>query len=200
MRRAAKCTLVATAALAALAATGAAAGESKSSSWIRVQQLPTGGSMAGTGEQIEIYSFHWGPRQSTSVDGARRGGGNHMTMDDTAGREKMQPGGGGAAVGANETITVGGGRTESGQATGKRQHKPFVVSGYYDAPLPRGSVRVKVKMPWPTCRVGAAYPRLELAGGGRRYVLEGVTVASCGHSSADDRPTEEVAFYYNKIG
>jgi len=57
------------------------------------------------------------------------------------------------AVGANESITIGSARTESavavkpapvdsfeaagsqspasGQATGKRQHKPFCLSGYY---------------------------------------------------------------------
>ena len=99
-------------------------------------------------------------------------------------------------------MTVGGGRTETGQATGKRQHMPLRTRAYFDAPLPQGSVRVKVKMPWPACRVGATYPRLELAGGGKRYVLRDVTVASCGRASgdADDRPTEEVAFYYNAVG
>ena len=30
-------------------------------------------------------------------------------------------------------------------------------------------------------------------------ILQDVAVASCGRSAADDRPTEEVAFYYNKI-
>lgn len=159
------------------------------------------------GEQIEIQSFSWGPRQSTSNDGARTRAGNQVIMDDTAGREKMQPGGGGGggAAGASESLTVGANRTEtaSGQATGKRQHKPLAMKTYYDAPLPQGSVRVKVKMPWLACRVGATYPRLELGGGGKTYVLEDVRVASCGGRSAsgdaDDRPTEEVAFYYNSI-
>jgi hypothetical protein len=48
--------------------------------------------------------------------------------------------------------------------------------------------------------VGARYPALELGGGGKAYVLQGVTVARCGgKGDGDDRPTEEVAFYYNKV-
>ena len=235
----------------ALAATGAPA-QSQSPPTLRIV-TETPGLPAGKGEQLEIESFHWGPRQSTSAweleparitsyqlgSGASAGGGaNAIRMDDTAGREKLQPGGGGGAaqmdmvlkgstigqnsrVGANETLTVGGGRTEgligqaigqmavegnedSAQATGKRQHKPMTITKEWDArsaPLPQGSVRVKVKMPWIACRVGNRYPRLELTGGGKTHVLEDVRVASCGSASgdADDRPTEEVAFYYNRI-
>ena len=173
------------------------------------------------GEQIEIQSFHWGPRQSTSADGSRSRAGNQVIMDDTAGREKMQPGGGGGG-GANESMTVGGGRTEgpigkpignmaaegneeSAQAAGKRQHKPITITKEWDArsaPLPQGSVRVKVKMPWLACRVGATYPRLELAGGGRRFVLQDVTVASCGGwtGPGDEGPEESITFVYGKLG
>ena len=81
--------------------------------------------------------------------------------------------------------------------TGKRQHGWVTVS----KPLDRGAVRVKVKFPWVGCRVGARYPSLELGEAKKSYVLHDVTVASCGSASsaADDRPTEEVAFYYNKI-
>ena len=196
---------IAFAMLTAFAATGAAAASSDF-----LLTLPPGkGELAGKGQQIEIQSFHWGPRQSTSTDGSRGRAGNQVIMDDTAGREKLQPGGasggGGAAqtVGANETLTVGGAQTEAAQATGKRQHKAITITKEWDArsaPLPQGSVRVKVRMPWLACRVGASYPRLELAGGGKTYVLEDVTVASCRASGdADDRPTEEVAFYYNRI-
>jgi hypothetical protein len=58
-----------------------------------------------------------------------------------------------------------------------------------------------VKLPWLACRVGARYPALELDGGGKTYVLQDATVASCGRSAgdADDRPTEEVAFDYSKV-
>ena len=104
-------------------------------------------------------------------------------------------------AGANETLTVGGGRTETvGQATGKRQHLPIRARTYYDAPLAKGSVWVRVSSPWAACRVGARYPSIELGGGAKRYVLQDVTVVSCGRSGdADDRPTEEIAFYYNKV-
>jgi hypothetical protein len=117
-----------------------------------------------------------------------------------------------AGRGANETISIGGGRTETGQATGKRQHLPIRARTYYDQqrlpvgskltvrvtkPLAKGSVWVRVMTPWAACRVGARYPSLRLADGAQAYTLEDVTVASCG--DADDRPTEEVAFYYNKV-
>lgn len=202
--------------LAAMSAPGIAGEEVYFKMTLTDASIATYSPSAGKGEQIDILSFSWGPRQSTSAieleparitsyqisgAGASSGGGaNEMRMEDTAGREKMRPGGGG--VGANETMTVGGARTEAGQATGKRQHKPLRTRMSYDKPLPQGSVRVKVKMPWLACRVGATYPRLELGGSGKRYVLQDVTVASCGRSSgdADDRPTEEVAFYYNKVG
>lgn len=101
-------------------------------------------------------------------------------------------------AGANEKMTVHGNRTESGQATGKRQHMPLRSRMYYDQPQAKGSVWVRVASPWNACRVGARYPSLELGEGTKRYVLQDVTVASCG-SAADDRPPEEVAFYYNRI-
>ncbi len=153
---------------------------------------------AGKGEQIDVLSFSWGPRQSTSaieLEPAR------ITSYQVSGSGDAAPGGGGTnELRVNDT--AGG---ETARATGKRQHKPLTITKEWDArsaPLPQGSVRVKVKMPWLACRVGATYKRLELGGGGKNYVLQDVTVASCGRSSgnADDRPTEEVAFYYNKLG
>lgn len=67
-------------------------------------------------------------------------------------------------------------------------------------PAAKGSVWVRMSSPWAGCRVGKRYPSLELGEGGKTYTLQDVTVANCGRSGdADDRPTEEVAFYYNKI-
>jgi len=102
------------------------------------------------------------------------------------------------------------GDAASGQATGKRQHKPITITKEWgaatpqimklDRPAAKGSVWVRVATPWTACRVGARYPSLELGSAGKRYVLQEVTVASCGGSrGADDRPTEEIAFYYNRI-
>ena len=68
------------------------------------------------------------------------------------------------------------------------------------APPARGTFRARTA-PWPGCRVGARYPQLQLGAGGKLYTLGDVRVASCGRAAgdADDRPTEEVAFYYNKV-
>lgn len=101
-----------------------------------------------------------------------------------------------ASVGANETITVGGGRTETAFG-GRRLPVGSKLTVQVTRPLAKGSVWIRVATPWSACRVGARYPSLELAEGAQAYTLEDVTVASCG--DADDRPTEEVAFYYNKV-
>lgn len=93
-----------------------------------------------------------------------------------------------------------------GAASTGRQHKPLTIKKEWDAssaplarPLAKGSVWVRVATPWAGCREGTRYPTLELGEGSERYILQDVAVASCGRSAADDRPTEEVAFYYNKI-
>jgi hypothetical protein len=68
------------------------------------------------------------------------------------------------------------------------------------APASRGAVRVKVKFPWLSCRVGARYPMVELGDGSRTHLLHGVTVASCGGDGGTSaRPTEEVTFVYTRI-
>ncbi|HEV2044828.1 MAG TPA: hypothetical protein VGR05_09135 [Sphingomicrobium sp.] len=134
------------------------------------------------------------------------------------------------SIGGSKKMTVDGGRTEtaSGQATGKRQHKPLRTRAYVDQsapagetarfnpkeisvakrvawqgvsqPLDRGAVRVKVKLPWVGCRVGAHYPALMLGGGAQRYELQDAIVTSCGaRSASDERPTEEVSFNYGKV-
>lgn len=218
--------------------------DDKSSNWIRVQSLPTGGSMAGKGEQIEIQSFQWGSAASAAGGSVRptfvtywdqtkpdasASGVNQIGMDDTAGKEKLRRGSGSilspdanyvrekmqpnASTDGGEWIADVERPSASGLPTGKRQHKPFVITKEVDKssprmmhalaqPLPQGSVRVKVKTPWLACRVGAAYPRLELAGGGRRYVLEDVRVASCGRSGggSDEGPEESITFVYGKLG
>lgn len=172
---------------------------------------------AAKGDEIHVESFSWGSPASaielkpvyvtsyqtggSGSDAAGRGT-NELRMDDTAGSQKMQPGGGGAGGAVSGRITgIASDPSEtsaqSGLPTGKRQHKPVKLT----SPLEKGSVWIRVGSPWAGCRVGAAYPRLELAGRGKSYVLEDVTVGSCGGPAAarDGRPTEEIAFYYNKI-
>lgn len=118
-------------------------------------------------------------------------------------------------AGASEKITVDGTRTESGQATGKRQHMPIRSRTYYDQgaapaekrqhgwvtvskPLERGAVRVKVKFPWAGCAVGDRYPAITLGDRAQSYQLRDVTVASCG--SAAEGPEESITFVYGKLG
>lgn len=96
----------------------------------------------------------------------------------------------------------------SGLPTGKRQHKPMTVAKEWDAstpllragaPPPRGSLRVKVKMPWLACRVGARYPELQLGDSATTYTFKEVLVTGCGSSSSGDRPMESISFNYAKI-
>jgi hypothetical protein len=77
-------------------------------------------------------------------------GANQMSMDDTAGRERSGTAIGkaigghandgeqasGRPVGASEKLTVGGGRTETGQATGRRQYRPIMIAKEAGAPTP----------------------------------------------------------------
>ena len=49
--------------------------------------------------------------------------------------------------------------------------------------------------PWTACKVGARYPSLELGDGAKRYLLQDVTVSSCG----DDPHPEEIGFAYKAI-
>ena len=57
-----------------------------------------------------------------------------------------------------------------------------------------------VASPWADCRVGKRYPSLEISDGTQAHRLVNATVAGCGRTgSAADRPTEEIAFTYNRI-
>lgn len=100
---------------------------------------------------------------------------------------------GGVAVAAGD-VTGDGGSSASGLPTGKRQHKPMVLT----KPLDKGTVWVRVASPWASCRVGARYPSLTLSDGAKSHVLHDVSIADCGNAAAG-APTEEVAFYYNRI-
>ncbi|MCM8557282.1 type VI secretion system tube protein Hcp [Sphingomicrobium sediminis] len=50
-----------------------------------------------------------------------------------------------------------------------------------------------------TCEVGAKMDALSVRDGDDTYVLTDAMVTACMGSTSSDRPTEEVAFYYNKI-
>ncbi|MEO6582103.1 MAG: type VI secretion system tube protein Hcp [Sphingomicrobium sp.] len=97
-------------------------------------------------------------------------------------------------AGANETITVGGGRTESGQATGKRTHMPLRARAYLD----QGSISVQARMPG--CKVGASFPHATLETPTMRYEMWNIMISSCGTStSGASLPLEVISFNYGKI-
>src|SRR4249919_2773370 len=156
------CHAILAACLAALAAASAAAKpqiDNEGHAYLTMSLMGSGG--ASHGQKLEVHGFTWGPRQSalkldrntvkswsTSGDASGSdpkshgdwiadverpapggGGSNELGMDDTAGKENARQGD--SMLGASERIAVGGSQTE-GQATGKRQHKPFVARGYYD--------------------------------------------------------------------
>ena len=87
----------------------------------------------------------------------------------------------------------------SGLPTGKRQHKPFTITKVLDKASP-GLMEALVKgEPFNVVEVTTF---LRTGGSYVPFVtvrLDNAFVATIGPQSADDRPTEEVAFYYNRI-
>lgn len=183
---------------------------------ITLQQGRSTGKGEGFEKQIQVESWQWGRTAKVDsftvkqgvkpadpgqygewiADVERPQAKGDMTLKGSKiGENSTRP------TGPSETLTVGGAQTE-GQATGKRQHKPFVVQNYYDQaldePLPSGSLRVKVKMPWIACKVGTRFPTLALGGGAKTYRLTDAVVTSCGQS-AGGQPMESISFNYAKI-
>lgn len=190
------------AALTAFAATSAAAAD------IYLKLSDPKGELAGGG-QIEIASFHWGPRQTTSADGS------YADL-------KLQPGGGGggAAQGGVQVAAGdldGDGRsapvksaipkaevvsprdTASGQASGKRQHRPVTITKEWEnskpavtekrqhgwvtvsKPIEKGSLSFRGQLPG--CAVGTSYPRGELVTPTARYELQNILISGCAADS-----------------
>ena len=116
---------------------------------------------ASGGKQLEIESWSWGSTMTGAWDGTIKG---------TASAEKF-----GAVGGAHRDDGVTSPRDTAGMPTEKRQHG-WMPS---NRPLDRGSVRVKVKLPWLDCRVGAAFPDAVLQNDAGRSELKEVLVSSC---------------------
>jgi type VI protein secretion system component Hcp len=177
---------------------------------------------------IEIQSWQWGTTSAAKFGAV---GGMHRDSDMSMKGSKIgQNARESGEKGGTEDINIGVGELQeanpagvvsprdaaSGQATGKRQHKPMTITKEMDAaspalvqkrqhgwvtvskPLDRGRVRVKVKFPWASCAVGNRYPAITLGDRANSYQLRDVTVASCG--SAADGPEESITFVYGKLG
>ena len=128
---------------------------------------------AGGGKQLEIESWSWGSTMTGAWDGTIKG---------ATGAEKF-----GAVGGAHRDDGVTSPRDTAGVPTEKRQHG-WMPS---NRPLDRGSVRVKVKLPWLDCKVGAAFPDAVLQNDAGRYELKEVIVSGCA--------TDGVALNYSKV-
>jgi type VI protein secretion system component Hcp len=153
--------------------------------------------------QIEILSYSWGATRADALtDGLLIVRGVNAQPAAGASKDMTLKG---SKIGENSTATAGGvrvavgdvdgdGRAEaSGQATGKRMHKPLRLS----APLATGSVTMRGK--FPGCMVGARYPTMRLGNAARRYTLQDAVITSCATVRGGAAPMEEVSFNYAKI-
>jgi len=160
-------------------------------------------------QQIELHSFQWAVPDAQ----APGGGANQMVMNDTPGAEATDgtrkdlqaqdkmgnyERSGHSMLGASDKLTAGGSQTESGQATGKRQHKPLRARIYYDQPQGTGPGILSVKASLPGCTVGRRYGGMQFAGGGKTYRLRDVRVESCGGGTSA-APTERITFVYGTL-
>jgi hypothetical protein len=149
-----------------------------------------GSGAAGRGDHLEVQSWHWGAG-ATPASGGR----NTLASDDTPGaepapiedmpknleaKEKMgdySRSSGHSMLGASEKVTVGAGRSETGQATGQRVHKPLRIRAYYDQPLARGSLTLTGA--FPRCAEGTHFPTASFISGGKLYALEDIAISEC---------------------
>ncbi len=150
-----------------------------------------GGEKGGTEDiNIGVGELQENAARAGSGSGGGHGSGKVSTHDISTNSATAS---GGVSVAAGD-VTGDGGSAASGLPTGKRMHKPMTLT----KPLDKGTVWVRVASPWTGCRVGDRYPSITLADGARSHVLHDVSVANCGNAAAG-APTEEVAFYYNRI-
>lgn len=178
------------AALAAFAATSAAAADI----YLKLGDPKAEGAGGG---QIELQSFHWGPRQSTSKLQPGGGGGGAAQRGVQVAAGDLD-GDGRADVSATET--TGGSQASSGLPTGKRQHKPVTITKEWEKaspavtekrqhgwvtvskPVESGSMMFRGSLPG--CTVGAAYPDAVLQTADARYELKDVVISGCAGDGA----------------
>lgn len=139
-----------------------------------------GGGAAGKVSMQDI-SVMRGPRQTAATDGVKVAAGD---LD-----------------GDGRADIVAPRDAASGQATGKRQHKPIRMRGYYDSAAPLAAGSLTIAGQFPGCTVGKRYPKLTLAGRGKRFGLQDAIITSCarGTFAGEAVPMEEVSFNYAKI-
>lgn len=205
----------------ALSTSPAAAG-----GYIKLGDIKGESAAKGQGGQIEIESWSWGETQSArkgnveygwKVEEGEKAARGDMVLkgskigenapagdpdrplvagrvpDPAVEREMKESG----EKGGTEDINIGVGELQEATVSKRIDKSSPKLMQALAAPLPRGSVRVKVKMPWPACQEGKFYPKLIVGSPVKVYTLSGVTVASCGGGGS--LPMEEISFNYAKI-
>lgn len=128
-----------------------------------------------------------------------------LNADAAADRESSSPsvseltvrkaGGGEAAknskpgVGANKAVQSPR-DIATGQASGKRMHKPFVIMKEMDKASPKL---------FEACSTGQHFPSVTVDMGGKQYTLYDVVIASAQKSGSNARPMETITLNYTKI-
>lgn len=170
------------AALIALAASSAAATDTLK----LLATVNMGATDANRGKEkwIEIQGWDWG--RTAKVDGfavkqgtaraGKKSGAVDYGWTVQAGEPASPPPDSTAKFGAVSGAHRDSSLDQAPQPTEKRQHdwRPSPMA------LERGAVRVKVKIPWVDCRVGARFPAAVLESANGLHEMTDVTIASCG--------------------
>ena len=142
-----------------------------------------------TDQRLQVRSVKWSPRSEAPTSGRVTGIATDPAEPNARGHSML---------GASDKVTVGGAQTDSGQATGKRQHMPLRARIYYDQPQGGGPGELVVAGSLPGCAVGKRYGGMQFAGGGKTYRLQDVRVESCGGGTSA-APTERITFVYGTL-
>ena len=104
--------------------------------------------------------------------------------------EKASIGSQSSGAGAGKATTVAPRDLATGQASGKRMHKPFTVTKELDAASPKL---------FELCASGKHIPEVDVDMGSAHFKMTDVVISSATKSGGSDRPMETLSFTYQKI-
>ena len=129
-----------------------------------------GGHATGKGEQLQVQSFHWGPRQSTARTGATDRPKDLQAQDRMGDPASAR---GHSMLGASDRTVIHDPPPPRDGGLGSESE--------LTAPPQRGSLTVKASLPG--CTVGARYGGAQFASGNMRYELKDVVISNCAPGS-----------------
>ncbi|MDE3109811.1 MAG: type VI secretion system tube protein Hcp [Acidobacteriota bacterium] len=103
---------------------------------------------------------------------------------------KAGSGGGAGKVKSNAANESVARDMATGQASGKRMHKPLVITKEMDSASPKL---------YQACATGKHFPSALVETGGKQYKLFDVVIASVQKSSGGERPMETITLNFTKI-